>query len=236
VKIENLLFFLSISIRKAKEKRISEGIEPEEDHLPTDELNNETNISETNSAGDTTSLNPFEDYIEDESASEPTLSLGHMPQILSASKEVLVSDGQLINSPDIRRLQQQTDYTTGTSDHCATPSEISEPCDDVEDPYFTRTQTGQMRRSTTASKKRNSNYSIRSKMSTLLGNKNHSILNQRLSTGSQVECLIDLYSPWGITARQAKAAFLIEGENLVRAADRIQNLIQKCIQSSKNSK
>ena len=26
-----------------------------------------------------------------------------------------------------------------------------------------------------------------------------------------VECLIDLYSPWGITARQAKAAFLIEG-------------------------
>ena len=97
-----------------------------------------------------------------------------------------MSDGQAMNSPDIRRLQQQADYTTGTSDHCATPSEISETYDDVEEPYFMRTQTGQMRRSTTASKKRNSNYSIRSKMSTLLGNnKNNSILNNRLSTGSQ---------------------------------------------------
>jgi len=48
-----------------------------------------------------------------------------------------------------------------------------------------------------------------------------------------VECLIDLFSPWGITARQAKAAFLIEGENLVRAADRIQNLIEKSNISAK---
>ena len=61
---------------------------------------------------------------------------------------------------------------------------IRETYDDVEEPYFMRTQTGQMRRSTAASKKRNSNYSIRSKMSTLLG-KNNSVLNHRLSTGSQ---------------------------------------------------
>ena len=84
----------------------------------------------------------------------------------------------------MRRLQQQADYTTGTSDHCATPSEISETYDDVEEPYFMRTQTGPMRRSTAASKNRTS---IRSKMSTLLGNGNKktSILNHRLSINSQ---------------------------------------------------
>ena len=54
------------SIFRKKEKRISEGIEPKE-KLPTDDPNNEANISESNSAAETTSLNPFEDDIEDES-------------------------------------------------------------------------------------------------------------------------------------------------------------------------
>jgi len=162
------------SIRKAKEKRIAEGVEPDEGP-PNDDHNNETNISESTSAADNTSLNPFEDDIQDESASDPTLSLGHMTRILSASKEVL--DGQSINSPDLRRLQQQADYTTGTSDHCATPSEISETYDDVEEPYFMRTETGQLRRSTAASKNRTS---IR-------------IISNVISSNQLIACLLHIF-------------------------------------------